>query len=70
VKRCLVLGAGLLGGHVARHLADCGYVVDVFSRGINPWFDERRQRGIDIHVGRIETVVEASRGGSRAGGRR
>jgi UDP-glucose 4-epimerase len=61
VKRCLVLGAGLLGGHVARHLADCGYVVDVFSRGINPWFDERRQRGIDIHVGRIETETHLLR---------
>jgi len=61
LKRCLVLGAGLLGGHVARHLADSGYSVDVFTRGFNPWFDEKQRAGIDIHVGRIEAETDLLR---------
>jgi UDP-glucose 4-epimerase len=58
VRRCLVLGAGLLGSHIARHLADSGYDVDVYSRGLNPWFDETRRQGIDVHIGRIESETE------------
>lgn len=58
VSRCLVLGAGLLGSHIARHLADSGYDVDVYSRGLNPWFDENRRAGIDVHIGRIESETE------------
>jgi UDP-glucose 4-epimerase len=61
MTRSLVLGAGLLGGHIARHLADSGYAVDVFSRGFNPWFHEERRDGIDVHVGRIETETHLLR---------
>src|SRR4051812_37691566 len=58
MTRCLVLGAGLLGGHVAWRLCDEGHDVTVFSRGINPWFDEGRREGIAVHVGRIESEAE------------
>ena len=52
--RCLVVGAGLIGSHVARRLADEGADVTVFSRGLNPWLDEERRRGIDIHLGEVQ----------------
>src|SRR4051794_36110562 len=55
MTRCLVLGAGLLGGHVARQLTDSGHEVDVFSRGFNPWFNQERREGIGIYPGEIET---------------
>jgi UDP-glucose 4-epimerase len=58
MRRCLVLGAGLLGSHIARHLADAGYGVTLFSRGVNPWLDESRRDGIELHTGRIETETE------------
>ena len=55
MRRCLVLGGGLLGSHIARHLCDAGYDVSLFSRSLNPWLDESRRGGIEIHLGRIET---------------
>jgi UDP-glucose 4-epimerase len=58
MSRCLVLGAGLLGGHVAWQLRREGHDVTVLSRGINPWFDEARRDGIELHLGRIETETE------------
>ncbi|MHB8470286.1 MAG: NAD-dependent epimerase/dehydratase family protein [Gaiellaceae bacterium] len=57
--RCLVLGAGLIGSHVARRLADAGAAVTVFSRGLNPWFDEGRREGIEVHLGEVGVDDEA-----------
>ena len=56
--RCLVVGAGLLGSHVARELADCGYEVAVFTRGVNPWFTSERQEDIAVNFGEIEAERE------------
>lgn len=61
MSRCLVLGAGLIGSHVARALADRGHAVTVFSRGFNPWFVPERRRGIDCRTGLIEEDVDALR---------
>lgn len=54
MTRCLVLGGGLLGSHVARALADTGAAVTVFSRGLNPWFTAERRGAIEVHVGVVE----------------
>ncbi len=60
-QRCLVLGAGFLGSHVAHHLAQTGFEVSLFSRSFNPWFTSERAEGIDIHVGRIEGETDLLR---------
>jgi len=58
MSRCLVLGGGLLGSHVARHLADHGYTVSLLSRSLNPWFRPERRHGIEIVIGDIEKQPE------------
>lgn len=59
--RCLVVGAGFLGSHVAHHLAESGHSVSLFSRSFNPWFTSDRATRIEIHVGRIETETDLLR---------
>jgi UDP-glucose 4-epimerase len=53
-SRCLVLGAGLLGSHVALDLSRRGHLVEVFSRSCNPWASRLAASGVDIHTGSIE----------------
>lgn len=53
-KRCLVVGGGFVGGHVARRLANAGHRVTIFSRGINPWLAERSE-DVDVVRGTVET---------------
>lgn len=58
MSRCLIIGCGLIGSHAARHLADHGHDVTVFSRSCNPWLDETRRAGIDIYEGEIDRTSE------------
>jgi UDP-glucose 4-epimerase len=53
MSRCLIIGCGLIGSHAARHLADRGHDVTVFSRSCNPWLDESKRSGIPVHEGEV-----------------
>jgi UDP-glucose 4-epimerase len=56
--RCLVLGGGFLGSHVAHVLAAEGREVTLFTRSVNPWLTADRADGIRIHLGRIESDAD------------
>lgn len=53
--RALVVGGGLLGGHVAVSLAERGHPVAVVSRSFNPWLLERVDGGVPVNL--VERVI-------------
>ena len=58
VSRALVIGGGLLGGHVAVTLAERGHSTRVFSRSFNPWLVSRSE--IDLIEGVVAPTPELS----------
>jgi UDP-glucose 4-epimerase len=60
VQRALVLGGGLLGGHVAAALAERGHPTTVFTRSFNPWLLEHHDRWdlLDLVEGIIAPVPQ------------
>jgi len=55
MPRALVIGGGLLGGHVAAALADQGHRTTVVSRSFNPWL--REQDELCAVIDMVEAVV-------------
>ncbi len=49
-ERCLVIGGGLLGGHVARELVREGHSVRVYSRSFSDWLIAERDRGLELEL--------------------
>jgi UDP-glucose 4-epimerase len=58
-RNCLVVGGGLIGGHVACELAQQGMRVTVFSRSFNRWLRDQRARGIDLRL--VEGTIPPGR---------
>jgi UDP-glucose 4-epimerase len=48
--RCLVIGGGLLGGHVARELVREGHSVRIYSRSFSKWVAAERDRGLEVEL--------------------
>lgn len=56
MSRCLVIGGGFLGSHVAEQLASDGHSIVIYSRSFNPWLlrEDRSGRGeIDLVEGQL-----------------
>jgi UDP-glucose 4-epimerase len=48
--RCLVIGGGLLGSHVARELVSSGHAVSVYSRSFSDWLLAERELGLEVEL--------------------
>lgn len=48
--RCLVIGGGLLGSHVARELVRNGHAVSVYSRSFSDWLLAERELGLELEL--------------------
>ena len=48
--RCLVIGGGLLGSHVARELVRNGHAVSVYSRSFSDWLLAERELGLEVEL--------------------
>ena len=55
--RVLIIGAGLIGGHVAAELAGRGHEVSVYSRSLNPWLAVKITEGLPVRVLRAQVPV-------------
>ena len=52
--RCLVIGGGLLGSHVARELVRNGHSVSVYSRSFSDWLLAERELRLEVELVRGE----------------
>jgi UDP-glucose 4-epimerase len=50
----LIVGAGLIGGHLAAELAGRGHTVTVYSRSLNPWLAVQIAAGLDVSTVRAQ----------------
>ena len=48
--RCLVIGGGLLGSHVARELVRNGHTASVYSRSFSDWLLAERELGLEVEL--------------------
>jgi UDP-glucose 4-epimerase len=65
VQRCLVIGGGLIGAHVARELVRTGNVVTLLSSSVCPWFgrvpESAEVKIVQGEIGHVEPSSERSR---------
>lgn len=58
-RRVLVIGGGLIGGHVAVELESRGHAVTVYSRSVNPWLATRLAAGLRVSIVRSQVPLAA-----------